>query len=498
MFFGGVDLPAMGGKLINFFFALPPSSKEVENHFKTMTEQAQCLCELFQSIIDKIEGERSAIADASEINITANCCVPNKVLWAQKKYKRVFIKYHEAKQQRLTERHQEVTQVLCFLRAALTARAPVMFRLDDFIKTVSIDEDPVLRAFEWKMMALVNYIKKNTIPKKDHKQWMDELHEALREASKDVIMSIEYSPMGRFDDLFLEWTLQKQLIKKFDQLIESMPHIGRTKHTKKEKPEPTAQRPRERRLTTPDDFSLIDESVFSNDIGITEIEPEPKDDPFANLPKSVNFSEFDKFAHFFYMCLGGNQMNKRDFIVMRCAAIRILFDRYFQENDAIMGSEPSSQAYLDRCQEILSSTPTELEMSKVIFGELICNEAIGNIMKGNALYYSACAYISIAEMMTNPLDMSYYLFLAMKETETASRLYAMVQVGDKAADKGFDLGFDDIFSMFMPAFALCPLVSPNSVARFLDLFKNLKISQNLDYARVSAHASILHISGQDT
>ncbi|KAH0789409.1 hypothetical protein GPJ56_006686 [Histomonas meleagridis] len=225
---------------------------------------------------------------------------------------------------------------------------------------------------------------------------------------------------------------------------------------------------------------------------------EEEEDIDAELLKhKYDFRDFDVFVQFFFISLQqGGKIDKKSFIVIRCACIRVLFDIYYADNDNIMLSEPCTPDFIKKCEIAQQLTPSQLSISSEIFGDLYKNVPMWKISSGTQPFFEASDHIFMAQLMINPLDIAAKMFQAMKSLERAAKGFAYTTQKQKGKDVGLDvidLSFDDLFSMLIPAFTLRPFVCPDAIKRFLSLFADLKISATLDYAKVSTCALIDHV-----
>ena len=298
--------------------------------------------------------------------------------------------------------------------------------------------------------------------------------------------------------MFMDFAIQSKLIGKFEQLIAAMPCVGGATKSEKKKRENVDVAPAtltEKNSPAVTQFSFIDNSVLITEEPALEIEDH--DDPFEHVSKAVDFRDFDLFAQFFFLSLGGGPTNdKREFIVMRCAAIRVLFDWYYIKNEGVLSGPLCSPGFLERSQETLALTPRDLRVSELTIGEPMASMSMNDIVLGNAHLTKCLHHCALVPLFVNPMDMAYYFFLGMREVERAATIFAIGQLGDQVNSLTFELGYDDLFSLFMSVFALLPIPNPLALRSFLDLFKNLALPQPLDYALVSAKAAIDHLNEQ--
>ncbi|OHT13061.1 hypothetical protein TRFO_03485 [Tritrichomonas foetus] len=516
--FSVIEIPPIDGSLSKFLDAASLVSKNVENIILQMKSQHRNLLSLLQENIRLADFERKLLNSYHKKRLDPIPFLVHHLTFARNKYFNYFLKMHRYKNDKYAVNTGIISQMAVFLDKCVHQVAPVYFKYDKFVEFIDINNDPKYKKMNFKFQALYSYIRSSRNRTQLEIVTADMLYTELQQTAELVDPTLLYISPNPFDDIFYVYTMRSGLIGKFQQLLMTMPQIGSI-HDLKEKKDEKSQRHQIEMLNQSDDIEKTllngnnlemdyDDSAHTSPI-FNENLLEPCPDEMSEVSQvstvstflsedimeaPVNFNDFDTFVQFFFISLGkGAAVDKNSFIVMRCAAIRFLFDLYYIENSAVLYGSPCSHKYINQCKQILEQTPKSMEISNTIFGEPLCNEPMRAIMLGNSSFFEASEILYMCQFLVNPLDISASIYDVMKILERSAKVFAMIQLGDDANSDAFDLSFDDIFSLLVPTFAFMPFICPNATSRFLNLFQNLKISQTLDYAKVSLCAVIDHI-----
>ena len=246
------------------------------------------------------------------------------------------------------------------------------------------------------------------------------------------------------------------------------------------------------------DMVLVSSSYYDNhcsniDFSALSIAPPlffDDDEVVDETEESFSFTNFDNFVKFFFIALDSTEiLDKRNLIVMRCAAIRVLFHQYFLENEGIFLGKIASVQFNAECERTSKMTPMELAVSESIFKDTPYETmAIRQILlhKRNIFFKEAINAFTEMQFYDNPLDISNVCYNILKNIEGGLRVLF-------GPTKCLELAFDDFFAFFLSCYALNPISSPIVFLRFMNTFEELKLSSSLEYARTFLKATINHI-----
>ena len=492
-----LELPPLSAALTKFLDAVAITDSHSNDYIQKTQNQIAELRTLLVQCTELADKECQIINKYLHKKVPIPEYLVPRLIFARKKYRELFIKYHRYKNDLYAKTSINVSQLIVFLETATKIGAPLMFKIKEFKNSVNIRNDPKLIEFERKIKALEFYIKRKneyTIPLVTSEQ----LYEEIKEAKTKYDPVLDYVPPNRFDDAFMAYAIRNKLVIKFQQLIQQMPSFGSSfsnlnkVEKKRKKTVRTIPSVRIEPNTLENEFNDLDIDIMSYEANDNNVILND-----TTMQEKYDFRDFDMFVQFFAISLGQNEkIDKKTFSVIRCSAIRVLFDLYYAENDNVMLGKPCSKEFIRKCQIAQQLTPSELNISSEVFGDIYKNVPMWKISSGIQPFLEASDHIFIAQFYVNPLDISAKMYQAMKSLERAAKGFAFTTQKQKGRDfnmNSVDLSFDDLFSMLIPAFTLRPFVCPSRMKIFLSLFSDLKISQILDYAKVSTCAMIDHV-----
>lgn len=180
----------------------------------------------------------------------------------------------------------------------------------------------------------------------------------------------------------------------------------------------------------------------------------------------------DTFQHFitslFYLFLQEHEATEPIKRVFLCAVFRALFDFYYIKHSAIFFLPPLNNSYMDACQFVLNSTPSDLELKSSFLKTNFSDIPIVELLTGDSNFLLASYYMDQIQFFTNPLDMAVTIH---KAKEYVCKAVNTIRYLD---DDVFET--DDtlmVNNLMRAVYALSPFRSPHGMLRFITTFKDL-------------------------
>lgn len=494
----------IGPNEVKYLDVIIPQGLKPEQSQQINALNIQDLTRLFKTVADRAIHERKLIQESASRKIEKIPFLPNHIIYLRHKYLIMYSKLHKYIFEKLRGYIRSIRAIIEFIQESEKLNTTCTFNYESFEKDMDLKNDPNIKSMQWRIEALKEYIgihiKDTTIPKVT----AEELYTLLTQTLNEVVVNNEYVPPNNFDEMFYIYAMQTGLIKKFDQLVRQMPqygnedmnvHIQAVEKGPIEIPEEIEFSENEKTLShsASDNFDKLDLSLLGS--------PQKKTNSLSLAPEIENqavtkydFKDFNNFVQFFCMllCQFGT-IDEQRFLIMRCASIRILFDRYYAKNSSILIGEGITDPTLIEQfnhQRNLKIGDLSKYMTAFKFPDTLSEIPFIGAIGANLSYIEALSDVLKCQFMVNPLDISYLMFKALKNLEkVALELYQTIKRDFKPV-KGFFIAFDDLFSLMLPVFATQPFASPTAFKHFLEIFADLHLSTSLDHARITTTAIV--------
>lgn len=494
--FGILDLPPISPQLSLFLIAQPPHTTKAANFLNQMQQYLKKIKTLHEHLIDTMNTETNIVTDHRLEKKLKNVYLLPHIAWARAKYKSTCAKYHRKKQYNDAVLSKLVTQLYLFLEQSVLLEAPFSFDYDGFYDKYFKHEDPELRRLKFKIDSLLSYVRNNAKVSRIPDVRDRRLLRSLKKAAEQVNEKDHWVPMTEFDNDFYWYLVRTDLITHFDELLESMPvpqgHVAEPVEEEEEDQE-ALKCSWEDRFNSPCTREIMNKlGSFRRRMTDVPVHDCMLDDsgivdpvmPFDELCKTerATFENFDMFVNFFFTTVAGSQAPQQEYVVIRCACIRFLFDLYYAKYPMVLTSEPASKSFVEKCVKITRLSPKSLKMSEKAVSPDKYIKSMKTIIEQNEPFKNACRSVLATQFAVNPLD------IAAEMNECIRNVQNGVEHVKTSRYKTQDMSFDDLFTFLLPVFAYTPYPSPKAVRSFLMMFGDLKMSMSLDYA-------ITHLTG---
>ena len=200
-----LELPPLSAALTKFLDAVAITDSHSNDYIQKTQNQIAELRTLLVQCTELADKECQIINKYLHKKVPIPEYLVPRLIFARKKYRELFIKYHRYKNDLYAKTSINVSQLIVFLETATKIGAPLMFKIKEFKNSVNIK-----RKNEY------------TIPLVTSEQ----LYEEIKEAKTKYDPVLDYVPPNRFDDAFMAYAIRNKLVIKFQQLIQQMPSFG--------------------------------------------------------------------------------------------------------------------------------------------------------------------------------------------------------------------------------------------------------------------------------
>lgn len=539
-----IQLPPMSPDIIKYMDAVPLIPSQIQNAISVnqlMIQNLSVLSQRFKTIIMK---EGKSIIDTNRLKAQKFTSSNNAYIFARKKFLKIFMKYHLKKNEMYQMQYGVVVKMMKFLQDAVNLKSPLIFKEKLFMKNIKPEETDEMKKLSDKILRLQTYAKTRQNEATTQKILPKELLVILGHEAAKVDDKINYVPVNSFDESFTIFTHQSGLIRKFSQFTKQMPVFPKKKTIKISRSSSLGLSdqitPEQNQMYLPtfeemhklqqanDEFSeqtsdekdqqdneqlytsnIFDSQLptfnedtakneelgisFGSTIGLgqmviappTEFDfdknengDEEAEEVVPVQKQKFNLKEFNTFVQFFFIALNSDQMgNKSYFAVMKSAALRILFDTYYLENEAILVGPKCNVKFILACEKTLKKTPRELGISHHLTLDENQDVPMLDLLKKSKHFIMATENLILLDFYTNPMDVAYVAYCSIKEIEDGIR-----EITGKSGP--LEMSNDDLFGFLVSCFSVNPVGSPTTFNRFLNLFDDMRLSNNLQYASI--------------
>ena len=545
-----LELPIASNDVISFIDAVPLIESQKLPALIKLNEDISFLEELKTTYLINIYREINAIMENSQNQFIDFKTNQNSLIFARKKYQKLFFKYHKIRLSKFNNHLKVIKELINYLKECRDNKIPVSFIKEQFLIQYSLEDDKELLRYSWKIVRISTWAKNNLSLQLSQVTPLQLISMLLKQA-ENVDENIEYIKMNDFDEMLFEYVKQTGLIDKFEIIVKKMPlfNIKQDNQLFKTNYETlndfsTFLQSEEKEnvenfifnhsdffqsLLTKDGNNLDEldqlnsfkdlqniKNQFERNLNFNEMVvssssfydyhcsntnltvnfiPPPLvfdvDESYNYIETTFSLAEFDSFVKFFFAILDSTDLmdNKKNFIVMKCALIRILFHLYFQQNYKLFYGNYERRNFLLSCEEIIHMIPFDLGINDQIFKNTSFETMeIKDILtfNNNSFFLNAINSFTLFQFYDNPLDIAFLCYSIIKDIKDGLQILLKTK-------NTIELSFDDLFSFFISCLSMNSLTIPLHLHKFMNSFDDIKMSDPLIHSKTCLTASIKHL-----
>ena len=427
----GVDLDP---SVVRFLIPIPPEKEQIEKYEKDYQPTMDKIRELGESYVSKTEMHFEFHLD--DISKTTKYAKPiYKYILSE--MQNIRLRLNSLKENFYSKKAIIATQVLSFLMESHSKNIPILFDVKAFRETTANEfsklESITTEIKHYRMFCVYLNYQSSELEKRFD---INNMREILAQSSEKVDMNQEYSPIGEFDDVFVDFVEWSKAILRFDQSVEKV-----VENTSK---------------------------------------------------KLINMRDLDVIKKSFAMLFQPKNAAQR--LVLTYAINRVFFDEIALVPGYFLFSEIGSEEFNRKCAILKKKTPVELEISPSLMKPEMMDKPFDEIVENSEQLLESSRNLNSIHFITNPYDITYTAFKAIKLIDN----FVVNNKGlDPGKAGSSNMSFDDVFSLFCPVMAIDPPKNCVSLADFFSRIDGLSFSSSLDFAKLLVSSSVDYIVGYE-
>ena len=452
---GMLELPPIPEEVVQLVTVDSPVGPDLDKKLqqtKAIYAELQKFCEFYRQ---KSEEHRSCTE------------LPDKEL----KYENRALKYANGKLVKLIKKHMllsreiytkiygTLTVTAYFMERAISLRFPVTFDLDG-IKPLVITMFKENRAFQtvsMRVKSLQAYIQAKS-EEKQIKPTLDDCVAVLTKCAESVNASFGYSYETIFDRIFLEYLWECGAMERVDEVARELSvHVP----------------PSEPRESEPQHKIKL---ALTEECPPFVLHKPPKPVLPKGFLKWPNLVPLERFYYEMMETLKVRTLAQE--CILRCALIRIVFDRLYLMDRMLDKSNEEMKEGLTMVRRLLVS---DMNVSLSLFDD--CNIEIGDLATANQLAREVSSFMESVNLVTNTLDLAEAIYIVSQTIGSMRR----------TSDPNAEMCFDDFFALFVVLFSASPPVNSCGIAELLDVYSTICIPESLKHSSTSFCAWVGYI-----
>ena len=446
-----LELPPIPEEVVHLVTIDSPVSSEFDKRLqqtKTDFVELQKLCDFYRQKCDTSSFE-SGEKDAKHEN--------HALAYANAKLVKLIRRHLGLSRDVYTKVYSTLTLTSFFMECAISLKFPVTVNFDG-IKPLVVSwfkENKKFQELSMKVQALQAYIQAKG-EEKVVKPTAEDCISVL-EKPENVNVGMGFSYAGMFEKVFVEYLCASCAMERIDDIARAMSvHVPASEV---KDPDPPC-----RFKITP----IRDCPPF-----VVHKAPRPVPKGFEKWPNLVPLERF-----YYEMMETMKVRTLEQECILRCALIRIVFDRLYAIDRTLDTSNEEMQEGLAIVRQLRVS---DMQVSLPLFDD--CTIEIGNLCVENQLAREVSSFIESVSFVTNPYDLAETIY-------TVSRTIGSMR---RTSDPNAEMCFDDFFAIFVVLFSASPPVNSCGIAKLFDVYSSICIPETLKHASTSFCAWVSYV-----
>lgn len=422
----------------------------------------------------------------------------NEACFVINKYINLFIKYQSLRFSNLTQAKNKVNDFKKIISDYFKQNVPIHVQYHEFVDSIFKINADLMKKLEFKLEALFNYLKNLPNIEKCYIVSNHELIIEMEKLSPETNIIDEYIPQNNFDLMFESYLESNHdLLNKFLQIINInepgsiSPNCNNSEklhYSNESRINDNSKATKKLILNNFNYFlNMLIHKAKQNKNSTNEItNTVSKSDcrnKNNNKKQENNQREFDAL---YFECLikkvyhqitSSNEIDQRMIIVLRCAALRFLCNKYYIIHNSEWINKTNID-YMQNCLKILNQTPQDLKIPKEIIPIDSRYTSFQTIMLAED-FKKAINHLFTIQFLTCPIDI--WIEIQMSIDLSLKGVKKLINTEAYTSD----IAFDDYFLIIQPVFASAQIMSPNALRSFLSYFISILKSKSMDIATIS-------------
>ena len=477
---------------IQQYIKIIPFSTKSEDSMHNLNSLFETISEFEQNTIDKIKDINEIIQRAVELYPprSVRSKYTPKVCFIVNKYLNVFMKYQGI---RFNRCQQVLTSIKQFKEAVsnlINQKILAEIYFWEYISFTLSQTEKHLRKLEFKLKSMYYYIQ--NLDKIERVSTFSnlEMYQELQNLISEVDLFNGIIRQNKFDLMFECYVeSNNDLSTIFDQIITPSPKAidsedSNYHHFKIDKNEIVNNRTISNLILNSFDFfinSIKRKSAYFNKINKNNTKYQRHCNISIENRSDQNKIDFELFDHLvitsYNKIISLNDFNKKMYIIIRCAALRYLSNKYYiiHSNEWL---EKPSPTYIDNIKKIVEQTPRSLAISNNIIPSSYCDISFQELLLDDD-FKAAIDHFYTIQFYTCPIDIWNEVYSAATASMKAANKFT------NAINGRSQIAFDDFFTILLPVFSSAQIACPNGLRSFLPIFIGIKKQNSLDISSTS-------------
>lgn len=474
---------------IQKYIKVNSSSKDPKNLQCEMASYLQTLDVFESQLTDKVQKINEVIQCA--INFYPSRLVrmryTPKVCFIVNKYLNIFMKYQGLKFSRYRQAIQAVVEFRQVATNHIAQNIEAEYNFWEYIAVIFSKTDNYLQKLEFKLKSLYHYIQNLKTIEKIPTYSDSEMMQEIKELIPEVDLFNGFIHQNKFDLMFECYVeSSNELRSVFDQIMKISPKQSNSENdsinqTKNSKGDLINTQTISHLILN--NFDFLIETVKQKASQIKSIKKKSNlqfkcsNDSESNRNKQSKFDLklFDKLINSIYTKITSpDNNNKRIQVIIRCAALRYLCNKYYI-NHSNEWLEKPSQTYFNNVEKIVKETPRDLLISMDIIPQAYYDTSFDKLLLGDD-FLKAANHIFSIQFYTCPIDIWKEMYGSIVSSMTATNKFTNI------SNNQSKISFDDFFTILLPVFSSARITCPNALNSLLSSFLSLKKQNSLEIA----------------